>query len=392
MKKLTFSELRVIEKKYSLWEHTLLGYPLWIHCREPLCTCAIMATRKITYPTVFEMFKSVYMTIKFLFSQKRYSRVYFLMERAEILEIYRTDNTHNKLLFLNREQENVYEKNDYISSDFFNVLRLLSRKIAYILFYKKYRDLMKKLKLIGYDEVLNSYVKTALGEAFFLKFLSLVLSQDIEKYYSGCIIPPGEKFLNRLNSNEVQHGVIHSEHIGYIGVPEVKNNLVLYAQRYKEVLNKLGYKGNLIIIEYKKSFFLRETKRFFPIVIYTQPLLKMQEGINHFFQHYKPRGVYIQKHPKDYFEYDIPAHYFVTATIPKEVGAPIVYTSSIIENFTLYDRTCYIYDISEGEFDLVQFLKIYTEGSSSKLVVKTDIKEIYKLIQKGLDSNHSQQN
>lgn len=380
LQKLSMNELITIEKRYSLWEHKLFNYPLWIHCREPLLKTGIMVERRIVRPTLVNMLKSFFLTIKFLFTQKKYDKVFFLMERAELLEIYKEDKNSRKILFLNAEQDRVCES-DYISSDFLNLLRFLSRKIVFMIFYKKYKKIIKHLEILNCDEFLKKYIKIAMGDAFFLKFLSLILIKQNKKIYTGSVIPMGEKFLNTLNSYEVQHGVIHLGHMSYIAIPPVKNTLILYHEHYRFFLLDNGYIGRLYVKEYKKTFFEKLTERYFPIVIYTQPLLKMQEDICQFMHKCQPKNVFIQKHPKDYFDYELNDSYFVSSTTPLEVGYPIVYSSSIIENFTLYDRDCYIYDVRPKTIDIEAFIKIYTLNSKSKMIIKTCLYEIYEMIE-----------
>jgi len=380
VQKLSFEELIVFEHEYDVWELTLFGYPLWIHCREPLLAGGMMTERKIMRPKSVDMMKSFLKTMKFLFTQKKYDKVFFLMERTELLEIYKREKSANKLLFLNHEQERVYKETDYIGSEFFNLLRFISRKVAYRIFRKKYKESMGYLKNIEFNIKLDKYIKNALGDALFLQFLSLILSRKSQKYYTGSVIPMGEKFLNRLNTYEVQHGVIHSNHVGYIGLPEVKNNLIIYSSRYRALLEKHGYRGPLVLNEYKKTFFEKKTKRHFPIVIYTQPTLEMQEEVSRFMKHHVRKNVFIQRHPKDYYNYDIESYYFVTGTTPSEVGHPIMYISSVIENFTLYDRTCYIFDLDYPSIDLDNFLKIYTVDSRSDIIIMKSLDNIYQKI------------
>lgn len=373
---MTFDELLNFEIKYKLWEHKLFDYPLWIHCREPLLGTAMMAERKIRRPSLWGMVKSFILTMKFLLTQYRYDKVFFLMERAELLEVYIQEKNPKKILFLNPEQESVYSGDDYVSSNFFSLLRFIGRKTAYLIFYRKYKKLVNKVE----DLSLNGYIKDALGDALFLKFLSLILSKRNEKIYTGAVVPIGEKFVDSLNSIEVQHGVIYSEHIGYIGVPKVKNRLMLYAKRYEEILHQAGYGGRLLIDNYKKSFFEKKSTRDFPVVIYTQPLLEMQQAVEYFFKQYNPKEVFIQKHPKDYFDYDIESKYFVTATTPFEVKYPIMYVSSVMENFTNYDKNCYLYNLNSLDIDIDNFIEIYTQGSLSEVIVKDSLGEIYKEI------------
>lgn len=379
MQRLSFEELVALEKKFSLWEYTLFDYPLWMHCREPLLS-SMMAERKLIRPKTMDILKSFFKTIKFLLTQKKYDKVFFLMERSELLEIYKVEKSTRKLLFLNHEQDRVYTESDYISSDFFNLLRYLSRKVAFLIFFKRYREVIKTLEDSGYGTVLHDYIKNAFGDALFLQFLSIVLSKKNEKFYSGSVIPMGEKFLNRLNTFEVQHGIIHPHHVGYIGLPEVKNSLILYSDRYVRLMKDHGYRGELIVNEYKKTFFQKLSNRYFPIVIYTQPTPEMQKNINEFMKRRLPENIFIQKHPKDYFEYEVDSRHFVSETTPIEVGCPIMYISSVIENFTLYDKTCYIYDLKLEEVDLEEFIAIYTQGSSSEMVVIDELDKIYEII------------
>lgn len=382
---MTVNELILFEKKYQLWENKLFGYPLWIHCREPLLYGDAMVNRKIIKPKISSMLKSMFLTLKFLITQYKYEKVYCLMERTELLEIYRHDKSDKKVLFLNREQEPVYDKKDYISSDFFNLLRFVSRKVAFRIFKRKYQNAIKKLQEIGYEKELIPYVRVAMGDAFFLKFLKVILSNKSEKYYTGSIIPMGEKFVNSLNSYEVQHGVIHSEHIGYVGIPEVKNTLILYSERYVKSMRKDGYVGSLKVNEYKKNFLEKKSNRYFPIVIYSQPNLGMSDDIQNFFDTHAPKDCFIQKHPKDYFDYKIDEKYFVTGTTPLEVGSPILYTSSIVENFTIYNRDLYIHDLKFHD-DVEAFLKIYTSGTTSKVFIEDSLHLLYEKIQRKNES------
>lgn len=376
---MTFSELLSLEKKHNLWKHKIFDYPVWIHCREPLLSTGIMAERKINKPTILNMLNSFWGTIRFLLTQNKYDKVYFLMERAELLEIYKNDESKKKLLFLNPEQEKSYEGDDYISSDFFSLLRFLSRKVAFRLFRKKYADIRLQLNALDLKYKLDKYIQIAMGDAFFLKFLSLILSSKNEKIYTGAVIPIGEKFVNSLNSYEVQHGVIHSTHVGYIGLPRVENTLILYSKRYEIILREFSYIGKLTINEYKENFFHKKSIRYFPIVIYTQPTEDMQTAIQNFIKEYHKGIVYIQKHPKDYFDYKIDDSFFITASIPSEVGFPIIYTSSIVENFTLFNRDCYIYDLQCGD-DVEKFLKIYTLGTESKMIIMKSLNQIFEHI------------
>jgi hypothetical protein len=360
-----------LEKKHKLWNQTLLGYPLWIHCREQI-VIPQNQVKKIKKPNFFNIVKSFLKTAVFLFKQNKYDNVYFLMEREELLEIYRQDKNKKKL-FLNTNENKFFKNYDFISSEFLNILRFLSRKISYIIFFVKYKKIINKLDIIIPNINVKSNIKNAFGDALFLKFLSLIFTKKNKKFYSGSVIPMGEKFLNSLNSFEVQHGVIHSSHVGYVEVPDVKNTLILYDGRYIDIMLSFKYLGKLSVIEYKKNFLTKHSNRYYSIVIYTQPVQEIQNGVELFFSKNNPSNVYIQRHPNDCFNYSIDSKYFVKSTIPSEVGTPIAYTSSIIENFTLIGRVCKIYDIGIND-KLVDFLKVY--GDKNLFIISNDLENL----------------
>lgn len=309
------------------------------------------------------------------------------MERAEVLEIYYQDKSKDKLLFLNHEQDKVYAEKDYISSDFFNLLRFVSRKLSYIIFFRKYQEFLKKVNLLGIDAHIHIYIRYAFGDALFLKFLSLVLLQKNKHIYTGCVIPIGEKFVNALNSFEVQHGVIHDTHVGYVAIPQVENNLILYSDKYKTIMKTFGYKGSLLVDNFKDAFLKKPSDRYFPIVIYTQPSPQMQNDIQQFLLRHKPKDVFIQKHPKDYFNYALDDSYLVFGTIPSEVGYPILHTTTVIENFTQINRECYIYSPQDGNYDIKNFLSIYTQKVDELYQIRETFYELYVLIQDNIKAN-----
>jgi len=379
--KYEMSALINVEQSQHVWDETFFGYPLWIHFREDLIKGGIKADRRIKKPSLFQMLKSMRQTLFFLlFEQQRKPKTYFLMERAELLEVYRNDPSENKVLFLNFEQGHGYD-GVFISADFFNLIRYISRKCTFVFVYFSYRHSVDFFSNGLLDRaVVKTNVQNAMGDAFFLFILSKLLRQDYRKCYSGCIIPIGEKFLNRLNSIEVQHGIIHKEHVGYIGIPSVKNDLMLYHEKYKTILIENGYVGNLFVDSYKKIFFERKSSRYFPIVIYTQPLKEMQDKLKKFLTNYRGEmDIYIQKHPKDYVNYPLDKQYIVHATTPNEVGFPVFYTSSVIENFTLANRNCYIWKLS-AVINMDDVLEIFLKGSSSNVYISEDIEVLVKTI------------
>jgi hypothetical protein len=167
-----------------------------------------------------------------------------------------------------------------------------------------------------------------------------------------------------------------------MGIPKVHNRLMVYHKAYKKTMQKHGYTGEILVNEFKRDFLEKTVERKFPIVIYTQPILKMQEGIERFLKSCCPKNVYIQKHPKDYFDYSIDKQFLVTGTSPGEVDYPIVYTSTIVENFLITHKKCYIYNVKHADFDLKGFLQIYNHDGSGELVIHDTLEVLYEIIMK----------
>ena len=380
--KLSMQDLISLEENQCLWNITFLEYPLWIHFREDLIANGIKADRKIAIPAIKHIISSTFQTLKFIiYTQHTRPTTYFLMERTELLESFKQEIATNKVLFLNHEQEHLYH-DSYIRADFLNAIRFICRRITYILFYFYYLKAYSYFQNTPLKETeIKQNIKNSMGDAFFLKLLSKIFRRDYPKYYSGCIIPIGEKFINRLNTFEVQHGIIQPSHVGYIGLPMVKNALLLYDKRYEVLLREHNYQGTLFINPYKKKFLETKSTRYFPIVIYTQPLQEMQEALINFLTENKNhKNIYIQKHPKDYALYPIEHIHIVNSTMPCEVGSPIFYTSSVIENYTLSNRTCYIWLVSTL-IDVHKILNIFLIGSSSKFIEDTSLKQLMASIQ-----------
>ena len=378
----TIADLSKFEKEHNVWNMKFLEYPLWVHCREGASNQGINIVSVFYRPNLRRIIISTYDSLKFIFSQKRYNKVYFLADRVETVQIYTEDTETKKILFLHQEQKEGTSQLEHIDASFFNIVRYIFRKITYGAFFIRYRSFVRELANIGYDESRFVKIKNAMGDALFLKCLSFVLRKNVTVFYAGAVVPAGEKFINRLNSCEVQHGVIHSQHVGYVGIPNVKNKLIVYAKRYEKLLRNHDYKGQIEVNTFKQAFLTTASSRNFTSVIYTQPIEAMQKSIKDFFKKEKREGIYIQKHPQDFYNYEIPSVYFAKNTVPSEVDYPVCYTSTIIENFTLLDRECYIYDIQHDNIDLDNFLSLYTEETEAKLFYFYDLESIYKDIKK----------
>jgi len=377
MKQYTLKKLIMFEKENNLWGLSYLDYPIWIYFREDISKASISIKKYLYIPTVKTILKSGYHTIMFLLMQKKYKKVYFLANRVELLEVYKQDKEKDKILFLFNETDIDLDNLDYIDASFLNVIRYLFRKVTYIFSPLSYIKFSRKMLSIGYDKSRFNKIKIAMGDAAFLKILSFILNSKLKYIYSGAVIPAGERFLNRLNSYEVQHGVIHVNHVGYIGIPEVKNTFIVYSKEDQSLLEREGYKGRIIVDEYKKSFLSEQTDRCFFIVIYTQPIPRLRESIEKFCKSKNPKDICIQKHPRDHYHYDLDEDFFVRDTRPSEVKFPICYSSTIIENFMYIEKDCFIYDIKDSNIELEDVLNVYKKDNNAQMLRYDNLEDIY---------------
>lgn len=349
---MTPEQLVEFETRHNLWTMSCLDYPIWMNLRPSFVDDVVIVppqSRKI-YP--FRIIKSFLKLLMFFVTKPRYDQIFFLACRRDLLEFYRHKRNDRSLLFVNFENDRACDEFPHISCDALNIIRFLCRIVAGRVLGKNKAEIQAKFKKQTNLELSASNVNAALGDAIYYKILQFIFGEKSRKFYSVAVVPLGEKLRNRLNSFEVQHGIISEKNFSYIGVPGIRNTLIVYDKAFEDLLRARAYSGSIVVDEYKKIFLMRSTNRHFPVVIYTQPIEKFQVQIKSYMNSFATDGVFIQKHPRDVFDYDLPSEKFVTDTLPGEVDSPVLFCSSVIEDYLLLQKKVFLYDSEDDLFHL----------------------------------------
>nr|BFD66465.1 hypothetical protein HAGR004_14870 [Bdellovibrio sp. HAGR004] len=270
------------------------------------------------------------------------------MNRPDCVDFYRfIKKQQSTVLFLNCESADDKLKDYYATCDFWNAMRLSFRIVARLQ-KKRIRQYTSQLQESGYkiSKRQHNLIASCIGDYYFNRLLGKILSKNLRVYYVGAVIPQTEKFENLLQSYEIQHGVIHSKHYNYNNVPNVRNGLIVYHQQYLNILKEIGYSGPLEAIPFKSIHSLRNEDIRLDVVLYTQPSFWPSPIVKRLFQELTSRGIQtkIKKHPRDYESYDLDESAFINAVTPNQVLLPVVYNSTIVENYLIHKKDIAVFD------------------------------------------------
>ncbi|MDN8175561.1 hypothetical protein ABTH99_09385 [Acinetobacter baumannii] len=132
------------------------------------------------------------------------------------------------------------------------VVRFLFRRFCFFFFLFSYYILIKKINSVGV-KVNKRLVRDLIGDYYFNRFLMVFLRNSKAVLYSNAVVPRTERYNNFYNSIEVQHGVIHEEHLDYVNVPYISNKFICYSNTVKEELKGWGFSGDTIIVRKEKT-------------------------------------------------------------------------------------------------------------------------------------------
>jgi hypothetical protein len=321
------------------------------------------------------------------------SRLYFLTDRKDLLDFIHHNESKEHIgkfeVFVHQENG---EKRKYWSCDFLNGMRFFFRMFGWMILFFEYRRLVKNNPaecLTKFE--LQKAVRLAIGDAVYNRFLKIFIPTNVEVYYSGCGVPGVEKYMSLHNSFEIQHGVIHRCHPGYIALPQVNNTLIVYNEMYADLLRTCGYVGRLAVECFKQNCVYRTPRIKYPIVIHTQPIEEWCEFVEELLSSaYLQGAIYVKKHPRDYYDYGVGNGSFISDNHPSEVGVGVFYTTSIIEDFILCKRPVVMYDISASGVDFSSYLDIYKSlpGFYEHVQLVGSVRELQSLLLSAVGKSH----
>lgn len=286
--------------------------------------------------------KNIFESFAGLFKLRYYQRLIFIPDRPDLITKAELLLGDSGIIVLSFESGNKDLPKEYIDGAIFDllrgVMRLMFLSICVIFIY---RYILKK----KYDYNLWVYLKVCskiMSDTFYNYTLKLFFKGEV--YYSIATIPGVEKFQNVHVSTEIQHGVIHKNHNGFIGLPNVKNVLLVDNEFYAEFLNSVGYKGKVEVNKELERYTKTNNKSDMSrkvVAVFTQPGEIYQELFQTIVGNLEKRGVkfVIRKHPLDQTLYKTDQVQSIDLIDALESQIGICSTSTIAEHFIESRRT-----------------------------------------------------
>lgn len=251
------------------------------------------------------------------------------LNRPDVLAFVRsTLQPESYILFLRSEG---YGGN----SALIEAIRFISRKLVMFSSKKSIDDINKQL--LHFDKSFpwcKRDISDAVGDYHFNKFLFFFLKKK-KIYYTNCIIPRIERHMGLHDSIELQHGIIHKDHLDYAKIPNtvIKNKLIVWDEFWKSRLtNEFKYGGAVLCSEFNFRSNSKPKKMDHNVVIYST----VSQNISRIIESYAPNyTVALQLHPRDYYKYTkLHSNYkLVRNTSPSNIRYAIVNDSTLILGF-----------------------------------------------------------
>ena len=318
---------------------TIFGVPIDFFYRD-LSDPEINAVRPRRKFKVRSIIKSLFL----IFQIRHYQRIICIPDRTDLIEKAQTLKTCDSVILISRE--NALNLNiEYVDASIFDILRIFLRiiflplSIFFIFRYVRNRRFDRKIKIY-----LNACHKI-FSDTIYNYIMTLILKGEV--YYAIATLPGVEKFQNLHQSIEIQHGIIHRLHHGYIGLPPVHNTLMVDSIFYMHKLHSMGYEGRILVnreyeaLKYKK---VPDKELLDTITVFTQP----GEAYSNLFKEVikllnKHKIDYtVRRHPLDTTKYEICETKELDLTTALKSSVGIFATSTLIEDFLINRRTAFV--------------------------------------------------
>lgn len=278
-------------------------------------------------------FSDIFGLLSFIFLPFSNKEAVFICGRKDLLEFVSHYFSKGSYILFIRDEKikgNVF---------FIEALRYFFRVFCPYFFLKERSELVNKvIKVTGKDESsVTEIVDNVIGDYFFNKFISCLLASK-QVYYTGCVVPPLERYMGLMSSCEIQHGIIYKGHLDYTDIPKeiINNKLLLWSKDWEPVIRGCNYGGNVIYGAYSvvNLFKEQECEELFDVIIYTTVNEEFSSKVNSFYKKYGGLcRVAVQKHPRDYYGYEIPNSVFHKYLNPKAGNKIYISDSTLILSF-----------------------------------------------------------
>ncbi|MCF7355636.1 hypothetical protein [Vibrio sp. CK2-1] len=288
----------------SHWSVSFKGVSVWSYFRSTYQQRKILTYKPrvdISLASLTALW--LFLTLRF----RRQDKVVLTTSRDQLNQfIEHHFDTSNTILFQRSEQlpGNVF---------FIELIWFLFRKCTHVVKRKERNALLARVNQISNSQLNANLANQVVGDFYYNRFLHVFLKGK-QVYYSNCVIPKIEKYMNlhacvdehsrQRNSTEIQHGVISFDHPDYANIPTgfIKGTLLVWNEFWAEKLvNEVGYGG---VVEHSD----------FNEIIYDSSIIKTYDRlvystVSDIFSHWIVNtmssfdSTLIQKHPRDFFPY-----------------------------------------------------------------------------------------
>lgn len=360
---LTLEELIQLEGRYGFWRITLFDYPLWSNIRPHFVANAILLPppiKKVQLRAIISgLFDLASLAIKSIFNRRVFPRVWvFIPNRIDQTEAIKYIVHEEKIVFLTFETDQP-TRLTHIRAELFFAIRVFLRIFPSRLFLVFIISKMRMVEIALNKPIERSILRDAIGDALFCKLLWFIAEAlDLKIIYSTTLIPPGAKLEKKLAHRlvELQHGIIHPQHFGYVGLPESHQTIIVYNSKYENFLRSIKFSTKIQTIEFKTW---RQTKCphvLFPVVIFTQPNELVQNQISYALKNFSDLPIYLQRHPRDWYYYEIDESRFIQVSKLHEVAFPVLHSTTLIEDFLMAGKQIWLFSGSADSNPHVRFL------------------------------------
>ena len=359
------------EKVNKLWNIKFKNIPVWSYIRGSFASQFLpyKGKFKVTYRDFFGFF--LFTSLIF----KKNQLIFFVTGRQDLLDyaesIIKSDFSNKKTVFFIRNEGEVLG-----NSFFIELIRFFCRKFLWVIYYLTFKKL--KNKFLEMDQTINTnLIKDLIGDYIFYRFIYFFLKKHTV-IYSNCVVPRVARYLKDLDVSELQHGVIHMEHLDYVDVPYIQNDFICYSDIVKNNLLKWGYSGNISVIN--KRSLTRDIS--YNVVVFTTVDEEYSLSIQNIVKSFDNIKIFLKKHPRDLYPYQIGVDCFLKNVTPLQVNIPILPDTSmisdcflnskyfvyyalngdenmirkyIIDKYNIYNKVC-SFDVVIGEKNLLNFL------------------------------------
>lgn len=319
-----------MQKKFAPdhWSVSIHGISIWPYFRYDYND---MIASKYRANIRFGFIDLLYLVKLLLLRFSGCQNVIFISARNDLISLLNQEpflSDNKKLIFL-REDGHGQSGNVF----FIETIRFIFRQFSPYVFLSVFRDVESQLAELKLDIFQHrNNIKSAVGDYYFNKAISFFLKGK-NIYFSICVIPKIERTQALHLTTEIQHGVIHSLHPCYADIPHGVFNIPLmcWGEGWREKIRSSGFRGNLVVGPSPK---LKTTNSYSSnsICFFTTINNEISHRILDTLPKLTGSKVFIQKHPRDYFLYNICAFHNVKM---RKGTSPIAYTVPIMHDSTL---------------------------------------------------------